>query len=461
MSLFNLLNVGATGIQAHGVGLSVTAQNVQNANTPGYARRTVRLEPLTPPPEGGGGVVARGGARTLDRFVERRLLGATSTRAEAETRARELGVLDHILSEGEGSLTGALDAFEGAMRELSAAPGDAAVRRSVLAAADQLAKAFVSSADDLENAQNEIDNRLADEVTELQGKLESIGELNQQIRRAEVNGIEASDLRDRRDQLVRDVSEQVPVTVVEDEKGPTLLLGGSLSLVDPDGTVAKLSATPDATGFVRITRTTAGEERDVSALIDGGRIGGLLAARDGAIADARTSLDTLAFDLSTAYNAVHTAGFGLDGVGGRVLFATPAAVTGAAKGMALDAAMIDQPDRLAAATDATLTAGDNRNALALVDLAETSFTTGGTETAQEALSSLVGVAGAAGQDALRELTVSQNNETQVENIRASISGVSVDEETISLTRYQRGYQAALQVVKAADDMLQELLAMAR
>ena len=63
-------------------------------------------------------------------------------------------------------------------------------------------------------------------------------------------------------------------------------------------------------------------------------------ARDGGVAQAKTELDQLAFDMSTAYNATHSAGFGLDGVGGRNLFNAPAVALDAAKFMTLDAAIV-------------------------------------------------------------------------------------------------------------------------
>lgn len=59
-SLFGLLNTGATGLHAQGYAMGVTSQNAQNANTVGYTRRDVRLEPISPPPDGGGGVRVRG-----------------------------------------------------------------------------------------------------------------------------------------------------------------------------------------------------------------------------------------------------------------------------------------------------------------------------------------------------------------------------------------------------------------
>ena len=48
---------------------------------------------------------------------------------------------------------------------------------------------------------------------------------------------------------------------------------------------------------------------------------------------------------------------------------------------------------------------------------------------------------------------------QVENHRESISGVSIDEETVNLIKYQNAYQAAAKLITTSDQMMQTLLGM--
>jgi flagellar hook-associated protein 1 FlgK len=48
---------------------------------------------------------------------------------------------------------------------------------------------------------------------------------------------------------------------------------------------------------------------------------------------------------------------------------------------------------------------------------------------------------------------------QLQNQRASVSGVSLDEEMTNVLKYQRSYDAAARLVKVADDMLQTILNM--
>jgi flagellar hook-associated protein 1 FlgK len=49
--------------------------------------------------------------------------------------------------------------------------------------------------------------------------------------------------------------------------------------------------------------------------------------------------------------------------------------------------------------------------------------------------------------------------TQLENLRASVSGVSIDEETTSMLQFQRAYQASARVVTTIDELLQTTLGM--
>ena len=48
---------------------------------------------------------------------------------------------------------------------------------------------------------------------------------------------------------------------------------------------------------------------------------------------------------------------------------------------------------------------------------------------------------------------------QLENYRESISGVSIDEETVNLIKYQNAYQAAAKLINTADEMMETILSM--
>jgi flagellar hook-associated protein 1 FlgK len=461
VSLTAALNIGSNGLAAATQGTSVASQNISNAATEGYTRRITNLEPI--PLGQGGGVRATASTRVQDAFLERRSLSASAFSGESAARAQTLSVLDQVLADGQGSVGQALDGFETAMADFSAHPNESGARNTLLQSAGQLTQAFNRAADQLTAARVDANGQISASVADVNQKLQQIGALGGQIVAAKIQGKEAGDLEDQRDQLVRQVAQALPVNVLAEANGAiTLQLSGQRTLVAADGSVHPLQATPDpTTGDVRIFRTTSGAPEDVTGLISSGSIGGTIAARDGALADARTQLDQLASDVATAYNVQHRAGFGLDGVTGRNLFTPPVSVTGAAGSMSVSTDVAGLPNNLAAASSATSLPGDNRNALSMLALRDQKLALGGTATAQEAFSSLIASSGSALRTAKDQQTQADAALSQIDSLRQSVSGVSTDEEMISLMRFQRAYQASLRVVETADAMLSDLLNMKR
>ncbi len=292
-------------------------------------------------------------------------------------------------------------------------------------------------------------------------RLRQISTLTSQINRSEVGGGEAGDLRDRRDTLVREVAERVPVTTIEQDNGAqfTLLLSGSQTLVSPDGKVSELSVT-DSSGDVRVTKMAAGQAVDVTNLLSSGSIGGQLKARDGALKKIEQRIDQLAFDFQEEYNQVQSAGVALDGSSGTNLFEPLTVVEGAAAQFSVAADIVGRPELLAAASDVASLPSDNRNALALTALTVAPIALGGM-TVTEALASLTGSAGMAVQSAMQAESFASGALEQVAALRDSMSGVSSDEEMVSMMRYQRAYEASLQIIQIADQMMGELLNMRR
>jgi flagellar hook-associated protein 1 len=354
----------------------------------------------------------------------------------------------------------ALDAFQASMQELASRPNDMSVREQVLGNANNVATAFQNASAGLDQAHADANERIRGGVDEVNQRLRQVGSLSAQINKAEITGNEASDLRDQRDVLVREIAERVPVTVVEQgSTGFSLTLGGSQSLVSPEGKVSELTVT-DVNGDARITKKAAGVEVDVTNLVSSGTVGGSIKARDGALKEMRTKVDQLAFDFANNYNTTHSAGVGLDGSGPSNVFVPPAGVAGAARNMAVSADVSGQPAKLAAALDVGSLPSDNRNAIALSNLSSARVATGGMSLS-ESLASMTARAGMAVQNANQAEAFSSGALDQVTALRDSMSGVNSDEEMVSMMRYQQAYSASLQVISVADQMLGELMNLRR
>ncbi|MET0386132.1 MAG: flagellar hook-associated protein FlgK [Polyangiales bacterium] len=459
MNLGNVLSIGNNGLQAAAHGTNVASQNITNSGTPGYTRRVANLEPN--PIQWGGGVRINGSSRVNDQFLEKRGLGARAYAGEQDARVKNLAVFDTVFSDGQGSIGEALDAFDTALTDLTSNPSSTAVRSVILASADGLGKAFHRAADALAGARTDANGRITSQVSDVNGQLDQIGSLNTQISQARNAGQEPGDLEDRRDALIRQVADAVPITTEPEANGTvTVMMAGARTLVGAEGDVHHLIASPDATsGEVRIRRETAGVLEDISHFFTSGSIGGTIAARDGALSDAQNSLDQLAFDVGNAYNTAHAAGNGLDGATGRNLFTPATTVAGAAANFGVSSDVQGQPANLAAGQGTASLPGDNRNALALLAVRDQKLAQGGTATAQQAFSAMVAAGGAASRSAQDESDHAGAALSQIEALRESASGVSTDEEMMNLMKYQRAYQASLRVIETADAMLSNLLNM--
>jgi flagellar hook-associated protein 1 len=451
MSILSVLHTGAKGLQTAQLGVSIAGNNVSNVGTEGYVRRSTDVLP------GALNEDQPAGRRITDGFVEKRLLTARSAAGEASAGSTALRPLDSAFTEDSGGLGPALDRFQAAMQDLSARPSDDALRAAAVTRAAELANAFHNAGAAVAQARSDANEYVVNDVKSVNTRLNEIGDLNQRISKAEVDGSEASDLRDQRDKAIQSVADKVPVTVLTNANGGvSLLLNGGQSLVTAEGSVSQLSVAYAANGDVTVTKMASGQSIDVTDSLTSGSIGGYLRARDGAIDSAQTGLDQLAYDLALGYNDVHSAGYGLDGVSGRNLFEPIGSVEGAANAFALSNDVAANPAALATAGAADQLPSDNTVALQLASLSSAPIALGGMSVV-EALASLTTSVGFAVQSAGHAESFSQDSLTQIQSLHDSVSGVSSDEEMVSLMSYQRAYQASLKVVQVADELLGDLM----
>jgi flagellar hook-associated protein 1 FlgK len=102
--------------------------------------------------------------------------------------------------------------------------------------------------------------------------------------------------------------------------------------------------------------------------------------------------------------------------------------------------------------------GDNRNGLLLLDLRNVAVLDRNTATYQGSFSSLLGQVGSLNQQAEISRDALKVQLATAEASRDEVAGVNLDEEAADLVRYQQAYQGAAQIISAADQAFQALLA---
>ncbi len=480
MSLSSVLDLASRAMQVVQSGVRNTSHNISNVNTPGYSRQRQVLEPAASLPTAAGqmgsGVEQRTIERITDSFVQRSLIEQYSTQGSVDAQTTVVTSVEELFNESQGEgLGAALDQFYDSFQDLatSTSPGAATERESVRSQANVLIDTLQRIDHDLRGVMRAADRDIVSVLPEINSITSRIQVLNVEVQRQEIIA-PANDLRDERDQLMRDLAQLVDISHFEDAGGKVVvMLRNGLPLVE--GASARTLTTTSDTGnafdpsFSRVLWSDGSTTSDVTSSIGGGKLGGLLAARDGITADAVRELDVIAYNLVSTVNVVHAGGVGLGGsVGG--FFASLTQVEDSARDIALHANVIASTDAIAAglSTDPL----DNRNALDLAALRTTQSAlylvgdppgpaTGPSRSISEQAAFVVADIGAES----RQLQQSRDTQTRVvenlENRRAEVSGVSVDEEVTSLIRLQAAFQANARVITTVDRMLDQLVNLIR
>ena len=99
----------------------------------------------------------------------------------------------------------------------------------------------------MSTARQEANGRITTVLKDVNKQLDEIGDLNAQIVAGTNVRQDVGDLQDRRDELIRSVATQMPVTVIPEENGSvTLMLSGARTLVGSDAQVHHLIAGMDS-----------------------------------------------------------------------------------------------------------------------------------------------------------------------------------------------------------------------
>jgi flagellar hook-associated protein 1 FlgK len=439
----DLISIAKSGAAASRAALDLTAQNIANASSDGYVRRTLSVAELganssaaSPSGINLAGVRITGVTRNADVFrqSEVRRTGADAARAAAEVRG-----LENI--EAAVEQTGVYDsivAFEASLQQLVSDPTDGSLRAAVLEQGRTLAETFNVAASSLDaageglrfEAQNGVD-----EVNRIAGELARV---NLRLARASDASSDQTTLLDQRDLLLEQLSGYTNVsTSYNHDKTVSVTIGGTTGQTLVSGgnaaTLAMETATDGAVSFA-----LGGNPASISS--------GALAGKSQALtqlADTRSQLDALAGDIVDLVNTAQASGVDLDGNAGQALFSGTGAAdmklivtTGSAIATAPGGAPADSRD------------GSNlaqlRSALATANPA------GAMDTLLFTISSAV-----AGRTVTRDALDSIASTAKVA-LQAQ-AGVDLDEEAVNLMRFQQAFQANGRVMQVASDIFDSIL----
>ncbi|MEO6445732.1 MAG: flagellar hook-associated protein FlgK [Gemmatimonadaceae bacterium] len=484
MSIGSILNIARKAIATHQVAMTITSQNIANAQVEGYSRQRAEINAATPLKlpiySIGTGVQVDGVIRMRNELLDTTFRREAGNREAASTRSDLLQEVESMLGEpSDGGLANSIDQFWNSWSDLSNSPGNTAAQSVVRQRGQQVAYTLNSYSTRLDDLTNRSRDRLIGVVGEINQLTSQFAAINQQITVAESGGHQAPDLRDLRDRLGDQLSKLAGVRVVPQTNGTVGVYIGSMMLVDASN-ARQLQVGSGSALSINIV----GDPEPLAVV--GGEAGELMRFVNTDLPPVKGSLNAFARGFVNGVNEYHASGWTPAGdalgasnwvpangpTGSRVNF-FDASFTAA--GTIRLSAEVQANAAVIASGDVQNAPGNNNVAIALSTLRD--------RTGMAALQTRMGAnfatqigfvpgvsygdhygqtvtsVGIDTADAMNQFTVFDTLTQQADLRRTSVSGVSLDEELTLLMRHQQAYTAATRLVKVADEMAQAILNM--
>jgi flagellar hook-associated protein 1 FlgK len=437
----------SNALSAFSQALGAEQNNVSNVSTPGYAAVTPVIQP------GAGGsdtvVLQSTGSAQADAIVQ----AASSQASDSQAKAQQLGSVNQQFDiTGSTGILAAFQQFSNAFASLAVTPSNSSVAQTALAAAGSVAAAFNSVASNLSNQTQSLGASVQSTVSQINNLAGQIAGYNAQIR--DQAALDPGTNTSERSALTQ-LSSLVGITVLQNADGTVnVLAGGSLPLVMGDQAFT-LSANPQAVAPASQVTSSGGGASPTSF---SGTLGGLLDTYNNTIApilggNGQTgSLNTLAQGFASTVNTLLTAGVTSGGVAGVPIFTYDAVnPANVAATLAVDPSVT--PSQLAVATTGVSPVANGvANQLAqLTGTGNPAYQING-QAPQDYYSSIAQSVGQQLSDAKTQSSTDQTNLTSAQANQTSIEGVSLDQEAVSISSYQRSWEAAAKLVTVLDSL---------
>jgi flagellar hook-associated protein 1 FlgK len=319
MALNAALATASRALELFSTGVQVSANNIANANSPGFIREELKIDPSHPFQRGrlilGSGAQATSVKQVIDQYLEKRIHSASSNASASAARQEIYAQLEAQLRElGDTDLSTRLSEFTAAINEVVNQPELSPLRRSVIEEGRLLVQSITdlrSRVDDIRRAQS---TRIDDIVIEANNLIDEIQTLNRQISLQESNGLLSSDaggLRANRYEALNRLSEIMPVRYEERANGVVEVFSGS-DYVILGSEKQHLVTTVSVDRGVAVQEIRFDQTR-LNVTTSGGELKGIVEGRDEILGGFNDLLDQLASGLIDAVNRVHSSGEGLTG----------------------------------------------------------------------------------------------------------------------------------------------------
>lgn len=487
MSLSAALNTAKSSLLGNQTQMAIVSRNTAGAYDAGYSRKIASTVTQT-------GAVQVVVQRASSPALFGKMLGATSDVTYSRAVNAGLASIQATISDTELGFApvAKIGALRSAMVQFAQSPDNAALGRSAIAAAVDLATGLNNASRDVQMARKEADAAVSHAVVRVNGLLAKLETTNNAIMKQTALGQDYSDLLDQRDGLISQLSEEMGIQIVERP-------GNDVALYTDSG-VTLFDRSPRSVTFTPANGMAAGSAGN-AVIIDGvpvtgpgspmplqsGNISGHMTVRDKIGPDYQKQLDEIARSLVDGFKETDLSGGGGPDLAGLFSLGADVNIPGSPANAGIASLLSVNPDLLATAdggvallrdggvngvayrenpTAAGSNIGFSGRLNALVDVfdratpVDASFGFGAalslSDFAAASAGWVEGQRGAAsGQTEFNEAILFRSSEAL-----SNATGVSLEEETANMLQLEQSYNASAKLLSVINEMMKTLVTIA-
>lgn len=449
-----LFEISKSGLQSAERSLSVTANNIINADTPGYSRQRVDLAPIGQQMPGfhtGLGVNITGLTRLRNEMVDVQINSKRQEMGYMEEKVRVYEQLESSLATDSG---GDLDVRIGQLfntfSELSNDPQDLSVRNNLIGEATQLVEKMGDMDRSLDRVSDITRDSVNNKIHQINDLLRDLSGLNKAITTSQALGRPDNVSLDKQVQLLEELSNLVNVETMTAKNGSLEIHIGGVQVVSDNGYREILPVNDDVAKTFGLQLENGTQIRP-----EFGKIAAAIEMYETIIPDIKQQLDLVAETLVTEINAIHRQGYGLEDNVSRDFF-DPDFIS--ASDIRVDEAVLNNHANIAASSEDG-EAGNGENAAQIAELRNMQLIEG-----RKIVDYVVNLISNPGSNltSLRASVDSRGSEIRMLEVQQEReAGVNLDEELSLMIQYQNAYQGAARVMSAAQNMYDTLISLVR
>ena len=413
--LLSTLNTAKSGMNVSQVAIQTTSHNISNINTPGYSRQRVNQSASSPysmPGKNsnfGAGQIGTGAqiddvTRIRNSFYDYQYRSESHQYGSTSVKYEYFKNIEGIFNEpSDTAISSSLNSFFNSWSELSKDPQSSGVKSVVIENGKYLSNSINSAFKRLESLEEGLDKQSEYIMDEVNSMLSQLDKLEKNIKIIQGSGKSPNDFLDQRDQLLDNLSFK-------------------LNINDKD-VKATLKKAYDANGKVTLDDLTK------SGVKISGELEGTLSMKQ-EINKYKGGLKQLANTITSNVN---------DAAGQEIFKAKDGEL------ISINPEMLQEPEKINVTADIALKVYELKSEKVNINGKDMTINTFYNSMIQNL-----------GQSSAAVIRDESNQSKLLENIdssRSSVSGVSLDEEMISLVQLQHTYSANAKVMSTIDSLL--------